>query len=123
MDIAVHAGGNVAFGAMQKNFPDFTPFALGIGFEGVKFQYSQQADEIVRTPWAVHFRDATSLMPVTDLEFAFPISIDFPIRAVDAIRKVMEITKNFAWGSKSDNNYNKVHLCTDRIRIFALQPA
>ena len=107
MDLAVHAGGNVVFGQMQKSFPEFTPFALGIGFQGVKLQYGQQADEIVRTPWAIHYRDAIDLMPVTDLEFSFPINIDFPIRAVDAIRKVMDITKDFAWGSKSIKSYHR----------------
>lgn len=96
MDVAVHTGGKFAFGAIQAMFPQLTPFALAIGFQGVKFQYEQQADEIVRTPWAVHYRDGIDLMPVQDIEFAFPIDINNPIVAVKAIRAVMKITKEHA---------------------------
>ena len=90
------------FGEMHKRARNYIPFAVGAGFQGVKFQYSQHGDEIVRTPWAVHYRDAIDLMTANDLEFAFPINIDNPTRAVKAIREVVQITKKFAWGSKFD---------------------
>ena len=70
---------------------------MNAGFHEVKAQYGKyQADEVVRTPWAVHFRDAIGLMPVYDMEFAFPININNPIRAVMAIKKVVEITADWA---------------------------
>ena len=100
MDVMVHAGGKVAFGEMQKRLPSAAPIAVGVGFQGVKFQYEKQADEIVRTPWAVHYRDGIDLMPVYDMEFAFPIDIDEPKLAVKAMRAVMEITKKYAAAGK-----------------------
>ena len=100
MDVIVHKGGKAVFGAMQEKAPSLTPFAVGIGFQGVKLQYGKQADEIVRTPWAVHYRDGIDLMPVYDIEFAFPIDIDKPIVAVKAIRAVLKITKDLASGGK-----------------------
>lgn len=70
---------------------------LGLGFQALKLQYGTlQEKEVVKTPWAVHYRDGIDLMPVTDMEFAFPIDINNPIKAVKAIHAVIDITKNYA---------------------------
>jgi len=82
---------------MLSKVPSLTPYALNIGFQGVKFQYGTlQGDEIVQTPWAVHYRDALDLMPVHDMEFAFPIDINKPTLAVKAIRHVVNVTEHYA---------------------------
>ena len=103
MDVAVHAGGNFMFNELEllKDHPLLTPFALSAGFEGLKFQYEKlQGDEIVRTPWAVHFRDAVDLMPAYDMEFGFPIDIKNPTKAVQAIRVVLQTTTVYALSGK-----------------------
>ena len=70
---------------------------LGLTYQELKFQYGTlQHDEIVKTPWAVHYRDSIDLMPVTDMEFAFPINLSKPTKAVEAIHAVVEITKEYA---------------------------
>ena len=81
----------------MDRFPGFTPFALGATFEGLKLQYGTlQGYEVVRTPWAIHYRDAIDAIPVYDVEFAFPIKIDNPELAVKAIHAVIDITKEYA---------------------------
>ena len=83
---------------MMRNIPDATPVSLMIGFELVKLQYGTfQKEEVVRTPWAVHYRDGIDIMTVYDLEFAFPININHPLAAVKAIRKVIDIAENYAY--------------------------
>ena len=70
---------------------------LGLTYQELKFQYGKlQCDEIVKTPWAVHYRDSIDVMPVTDMEFAFPINLSEPTKAVEAIHAVVEITKEYA---------------------------
>ena len=78
-------------------FPESTPFALMFSFEGLKMQYGTlQGYEVVRTPWAIHYRDAIDVMPVYDVEFAFPINITNPELAVKAIHAVITITRDYA---------------------------
>ena len=96
---------DVVGGSLGKNiltplinrFPGSTPLALGASFEALKLQYGTlQGYEVVRTPWAIHYRDAIDVMPVYDVEFAFPIDIENPELAVRAIHKVINITKQYA---------------------------
>ena len=99
MDAAVHAGGNFLLNKLEllKDHPLLTPFALSAWFEGLKFQYGTlQGDEIVRTPWAVHFRDGIDLTPAYNIEFAFSIDINNPTKAVKAIRVVLWTTTVYA---------------------------
>ena len=97
LDLAVHKGGQSILAPAIKQYPSLTPVGLGLGFQALRFQYGDlQGDEVVRTPWAVHYRDAIDEMPVTDMEFAFPINIEDPKRAVQAIQEVVNITKEYA---------------------------
>lgn len=97
MDVAVQGSGGKILTPMFQNLPEITPYALKAGFHAVKLQYGTlMPDEVVRTPWAIHFRDAIDLMPVYDMEFAFPINIYNPIKAVMAIKKCVQITAEWA---------------------------
>lgn len=85
----------------MRDIPTATPISLMIGFQAVKMQYGTlQADKVVRTPWAIHYRDAIDIMRVYDIEFAFPTNIKHPVLAVKAVRKVIEITEKYAYEGK-----------------------
>lgn len=101
MDIATETLGKYALAPMTSILPSSTPISLLVGFELVKLQYGTfQTDEVVRTPWAIHYRDGVDLMRVYDLEFAFPINIKNPVKAVQAIRKVVDIVQKYAYEGK-----------------------
>lgn len=101
IDVAQQTGGEYILSPLMKNVPGVTPISLLIGFQLVKLQYGTlQEEEVVRTPWAIHFRDGIDIMRVYDLEFAFPIDIDHPLKAVQAIRKVIDIVKDYAFNGK-----------------------
>ena len=98
VDFAQHTGGEYFLAPMMKNLPDTTPLSVMIGYQLVKMQYGTfQQDEVVRTPWAIHYRDAIDKMTVYDIEFAFPTDINHPLKAVKAIRKVIEIVEKYAF--------------------------
>ena len=102
LDLAVHSGGKNVLTPLQHQYPDLTPLMLGLGFQGLKFQYGKlQGKEVVKIPWAVHYRDGIDLMPCTDMEFAFPIDITDPRNAVKAIHAVVRITKSYAMKGNS----------------------
>ena len=100
-DVAVQFGGQSVLTPLMRDIPTATPIALMIGFQAVKMQYGTlQADKVVRTPWAIHYRDAIDIMRVYDIEFAFPTDIKHPVLAVKAVRKVIEITEKYAYEGK-----------------------
>ena len=106
IDVAQHSAGKYILSPLMQNLPGSTPISLMIGFELVKLQYGTfQTEEVVRTPWAVHYRDGIDIMTVYDLEFAFPIDIKHPVKAVKAIREVIDITEKYAFGSKQIHTY------------------
>ena len=93
----MHKGGNSILAPALHKYPDLAPLSLGLGYQALKYQYGElQRDEIVKTPWAIHYRDAIDFMTVTDMEFAFPIKLSEPTMAVKAIHAVVDITKEFA---------------------------
>ena len=97
VDVATHTGGKYVLSPLMSNLPKSTPVSLLIGFELVKLQYGQsQGEEVVRAPWAVHYRDGIDIMKAYDLEFAFPTCINNPVTAVKAIQKVTEIVEAYA---------------------------
>ncbi len=97
MDVAMGTVGKRFLTPLIQNFPGVTPFTLLGAFQQLKFQYgTMQGDEVVRTPWAIHYRDAIDLMPVYDVEFAFPIDIDNPEVLVQAIWEVVKVTARYA---------------------------
>ena len=97
MDIALGTVGKSVLTPLMANMPGVTPFTLMFGYQSVKFQYGTlQGQEVVRTPWAVHYRDAIDLMPCYDIEFAFPIDITDPVVAVKAVQEVVKITARYA---------------------------
>jgi hypothetical protein len=101
IDVAEESAGKFALAPMIKHLPgSSTPIKLMIGFELLKLQYSTQLEEVVRTPWAIHYRDGIDMMTVYDMEFAFPIDIQHPLRAVKAIRKLVEIVEKYALHGK-----------------------
>ena len=101
MNVAVQALGQY-FSPFLQQRPDLTPLTSMHGYQLLRLQYGVlQPDEVVRTPWAIHYLDALDVMPVYDLEFAFPIDIDNPVAAVEAIRKVVQITEEYAEGGKA----------------------
>lgn len=97
MDVAVHSLGDSFVGPYIQQHPAFSVINLNLGFQAMKFQYgSLQGDEVVRTPWAVHYRDAIDLMPVYDMEFAFPIDINHPVLAIKAIYACVKVTRHYS---------------------------
>jgi hypothetical protein len=101
VDFAQHTGGEYFLAPMMKNLPDTTPLSVMIGYQLVKMQYGTfQQDEVVRTPWAIHYRDAIDKMTVYDIEFAFPTDINHPLTVVKAIRKVIDIVEKYAFEGK-----------------------
>ena len=98
IDVATHTSGRYILTPMMHNLPGTTPASLMVGFELVKLQYGTfQKDEVVRTPWAVHYRDAIDIMRVYDVEFAFPVDIKHPLVVVKAVRKVIDIVEDYAF--------------------------
>ena len=86
---------------MMKTLPGTTPLSLMIGFQIMKLQFGTfQKEEVVRTPWAVHYLDGIDEMTAYDVEFAFPTDINNPVTAVKAIRKVIDIVENHAFEGK-----------------------
>ena len=101
VDFASHTGGKYVLAPMMQNLPGTTPLSVMIGYQLVKLQYGTlQEEEVVRTPWAVHYRDGIDLMTVYDVEFAFPTDINDPETAVRAMRKVVDIVKDYAYNGK-----------------------
>ena len=97
IDVAVGTLGKSFLAPLIANVPGITPFTLLSTFQELKFQYgSLQGDEVVRTPWAIHYRDAVDLTPCYDTEFAFPIDIKNPEVLVKAIWAVVRITARYA---------------------------
>ncbi len=97
LDVAGGVLGNQLLAPLYAAFPGMVPLGTTTGFNVVKKQYGEwQKDEVVRIPWAVHFRDAIDLISVYDLEFCFPIDIDDPTKAVQAVQAVIEITRRYA---------------------------
>ena len=101
IDIAQQAGGQYILAPMMKNFPNSVPLSLMTGYQLVKMQYGTfQQEEVVRTPWAIHYRDGLDIMKVYDMEFAFPINITNPLLVVKAVRKLIEIVEDYAFNGK-----------------------
>lgn len=74
-----------------------TPLTLALGFKMLKLQYGgAQADQVVKVPWAVHYRDAIDLNYAYDLEFAFPIDIADPEIINKAVQVVVDATFSFS---------------------------
>ncbi len=98
MDVAGGVLGSQLLAPLYEAFPGLVPLGVKTGFEVVKRQYGgdQQKNAVVRVPWAVHFRDAIDLISVYDLEFGFPIDIEDPQKAVQAVRAVIDITTSYA---------------------------
>ena len=67
-----------------------------IGFELLKMEYGTQLKNVVRTPWAIHYRDGIDIMTVYDMEFAFPVNIKDPKVLVQAIRRLIKIVEKYA---------------------------
>ena len=83
---------------MMKVLPGSTPVSLMIGFELVKMQYgTAQKETVVRAPWAIHYRDGIDITRVYDVEFAFPINIKNPLKAVKALKKLADIVEKYAF--------------------------
>lgn len=83
---------------MLKNLSGLStpPLQLMIGFEVLKLQYGTQLQEVVRTPWAIHYLDGIDILTVYDMEFAFPVDIKDPKVVVHAIRKLIRIVQKYA---------------------------
>ena len=97
MDVAKGGLGQALITPLVSNFPGASPFTLLFAFNEVKFQFGTlQGQEVVRTPWAVHYLDGIDLMPCYDMEFAFSIDIKNPITLVKAVQKVVTTTRNYA---------------------------
>ena len=109
IDVAQETSGKYALAPMMKLLPGSTPVSLMIGFELVKRQYGTlQKEEVVRTPWAIHYRDGIDIMRVYDVEFAFPINIKHPLKAVQALRKLIDIIEHYAF---EGNSYGMLTSC------------
>ena len=98
IDVAQETAGKYALAPMMKVLPGSTPVSLMIGFELVKMQYgTAQKKKVVRTPWAIHYRDGIDITRVYDVEFAFPLNIKNPLKAVKALRKMADIVEDYAF--------------------------
>lgn len=67
-----------------------------MGFELLKLEYGTQLTKVVRTPWAIHYRDGIDIMTVYDMEFAFPVDIKDPKVLVQAITELIKIVRKYA---------------------------
>ena len=68
-----------------------------MGFQTIKKQYGDlQPEQVVKQPWAVYYRDGIDLIPVYDMEFAFPLDISNPTALSNAVKTVVEITEEYA---------------------------
>ena len=86
--------GKAIFSSMLNKF---TPLTLSLAFKMLKFQYGKlQGDEIVKVPWAIHYRDAIDLNYAYDTEFAFPLDIKDPKVINDAVKVVVDTTASYA---------------------------
>lgn len=97
MDTLVGALGGAVIVPLISKLPGVTPLYLAMGFQMVKLQYGVlQPNQVVQQPWAVHYRDGLDLMPVYDMEFAFPLDINNPVALTDAVNTVVTITEQYA---------------------------
>ena len=86
--------GKAIFGSMVNKF---TPLTLALAFKMLKFQYGKlQEEEVVKTPWAIHYRDAIDMNYAYDMEFAFPIDITNPEILNDAVKVVVDLTGSYS---------------------------
>ena len=89
-------GGSVIVPLLGK-LPCITPLFLTLGFQAIKLQYGElQPEQVVKQPWAVHYRDGIDLMPVYDMEFAFPVDINNPVAITKAVKTVVMLTEEYS---------------------------
>ena len=99
----MHTAGNYVLSPLLQYMPKLTPIILGFSFQAMQEQYGKlQKCEVVRAPWAIHFRDGIGLMPCYDMEFAFPINLQTPTKAVEAINWVVWVTIWYALSGKTE---------------------
>ena len=98
VDVAGETAGKYSISPMLQHVPGIStpPVKLMIGFELLKLEYGTQLKKVVRTPWAIHYRDGIDIMTVYDMEFAFPIDIKDPQVLVHAIRILIDIVEKYA---------------------------
>ena len=97
MDTLIGALGGTVIVPLLSKLPCITPLFLTMGFQTIKKQYGDlQPEQVVKQPWAVHYRDGIDLMPVYDMEFAFPLDISNPTALSKAVKTVVEITEEYA---------------------------
>lgn len=86
--------GKAIFDSMMTKF---TPLTLALAFKMLKIQYGKlQEAEIVKAPWAVHYRDAIDMNYAYDMEFAFPIDISDPWILNQAVKVVVDLTASYS---------------------------
>ena len=97
MDTLIGAlGGTVVIPLLSK-LPCITPLFLTMGFQTIKQQYGGlQKEQVVKQPWAIHYRDGIDLSPVYDMEFAFPLDIGNPTALSNAVKTVVTLTEEYA---------------------------
>ena len=68
------------------------PLALKV----LEWQYGNQQEEVVKVPWAIHYRDGIDLSYAYDIEFGFPLDINNPTVLINAVDAVVTTTRRYA---------------------------
>ena len=83
---------------VASHYPAFIPAMLAAGFQSIKKQ--NEGTTIEPLLYAIHFRFGVNLVPVYDMEFAFPVTLDDGPRGfktlLDAVRIVVDLTQRHA---------------------------
>ena len=97
MDVIAGGAMSIANKILGSMINYITPLTLALAFKMLKYQYGcLQKDEVVKIPWAVHYRDAIDMNYAYDMEFAFPIDIQDPWILNEAVQIVVDHSVNFS---------------------------
>ena len=93
LDLITGGASSIAKAIFGSVFNQLTPLSLSLAFKMLKVQYGWlQHENVVKMPWAIHYRDAIDLTYAYDIEFAFPIDISNPQILIDAVGVVVSLT-------------------------------
>ena len=103
LDVVTGGAMTVAKAVMQT-LPEVVELLLfPLSLKMLEWQYGKQEEEVVKTPWAIHYRDGIDLSYAYDIEFAFPLDINNPTALITAVDAVVKTTRRYATEGTSHN--------------------
>ena len=83
--------------AVIQTLPEVVQLLLfPLSLKMLEWQYGKQEEEVVKVPWAIHYRDGVDLSYAYDMEFAFPLDINNPTALINAVDVVVKTTRRYA---------------------------